>query len=443
MASTFNAFTLRARPAWTRRRSGIGSTSLLAAALATACSGGQTGDENTGSVIQELKGDAPRVAASGTLPNSASADGWAFAWKFYGEEATATENAFFSPYSISVASAMLVAGAAGETRTEIQSALDFSTDGEAFHQAQNAVSQALLSRNRPGSQIEATNAQTLRLVNDLWLAPAYRPASAFLDTLSAYYGASTYLAPFDTDPEASRKAINEKVATDTEQLIDEILPSGSLDRDVVCVLTNAIYFKATWEQQFGKAATQNEPFLADSGASSDVPMMHAEFGARYVVKPDYQAIALPYSANELELVAIMPTQGTFGAFIDGTSAESVTRISGELARGQVDLKFPKFGIESQVPLKARLQALGMLRAFEPGADFSPLGRGLYIRDAFHDATIELDEEGTEAAAATAIVAVPESIPPTPVPLVFDHPFVFFIRDIETNALLFVGHYVAP
>lgn len=420
----------------------MGSVGLLATALASACSsGGQTGDENTASVIQELKGDAPRVAASGTLPNSASADGWAFGWKFYGEEATADKNAFFSPYSISVASAMLVAGAAGETKTEIQSALSFSTDGDAFNQAQNAVSQALLSRNRAGS--EQANAQTLRLVNDLWLAPAYRPASAFLDTLSAYYGASTYLAPFETDPEASRKAINEKVATDTEQLIDELLPQGSVRSDVVFVLTNAIYFKANWAQQFGKAATQSEPFLSDSGASSPVPMMHAEFGARYVAKSDYQAIALPYASNELELVAIMPTQGTFGAFIDGTSAESVARISGELTAGQVDLKFPKFGIESQVPLKARLQALGMLRAFDPGADFSPLGGSVYISDAFHDATIELDEEGTEAAAATAFVGSVTSAPPTPVPLVFDHPFVFFIRDIETNALLFVGHYVAP
>jgi serpin B len=303
------------------------------------------------------------------------------------------------------------------------------------------VSQALLSRNRPSS--EEANAQTLRVVNDLWLAPAYRPGSAFLNTLSAYYGASTYLAPFDTEPEASRKAINEKVATDTEQLIDELLPKDSVTSDVVFVLTNAIYFKANWAQQFRKAATQNEPFLADSGASSDVPMMHTEFGARYVVKPDYQAIALPYAKNELELVAIMPTQGTFGAFIDGTSAESVTRISGELTGGQVDLKFPKFGIESTVPLKDRLEALGMLRAFEPGADFSPLGGNVYISDAFHDATIKLDEEGTEAAAATAFVGTVTSVPPPPVPLVFDHPFVFFIRDIETNALLFVGHYVTP
>jgi serpin B len=440
MASTLHASTSRARPL--RHPIGVGSLGLLVTALATACgSGGQTGDENTGSVIQELKGDAPRVASSETLPNSASADGWAFGWKLYGEEATADKNAFFSPYSISVASAMLVAGAAGETKTEIQSALDFSTDGDAFHQAQNSVSQALLSRNRSGS--EEASAQTLRVVNDLWLAPAYRPGAAFLNTLSAYYGASTYLAPFDTDPEASRKAINEKVATDTEQLIEALLPEHSVKSSTLFVLTNAVYFKANWAVPFGKASTQNEPFLADSGASSEVPMMRTDFNARYVVKPDYQAIALPYAKNELELVAIMPTQGTFGAFIDGTSAESVARISGELTGGQVDLKFPKFGIESHVPLMARLQAFGMLRAFQPGADFSPLGRDVYISGAFHDATIKLDEEGTEAAAATAFVGTATSIPAPPVPLVFDHPFVFFIRDIETNALLFVGHYVAP
>jgi serpin B len=123
----------------------------------------------------------------------------------------------------------------------------------------------------------------------------------------------------------------------------------------------------------------------------------------------------------------------------------VTRIQGELERTYLDLRFPKLEIEAKVPLKQRLQALGMLQAFElGGADFSALSSiPIFISDAFHDATISIDEEGTVAAAATAFVGVPTSAPPTPIPVVFDHPFVFFIRDIETNALLFVGHYANP
>ncbi|MEY2931049.1 MAG: hypothetical protein RL033_1798, partial [Pseudomonadota bacterium] len=158
--------------------------------MSLGCGGGQTGDEQTGdngTLLQELRGTAQRVAANGNLPNAASSDTWDFGWKFYHEEASPEANAFFSPYSISVASSMLVAAARGETKTEIDAALSFSGDtGPAFHQARNDVALALEGRNRPGT--EQTNAQALRVSNDLWLEPSFRPASEYLDTLSAYYG---------------------------------------------------------------------------------------------------------------------------------------------------------------------------------------------------------------------------------------------------------------
>ncbi len=416
---------------------------LCGAALIIACgNGGQTGDEHSDNELQELKGKAQRLSASGPLPNSASDDGWDFGWKFYAEEATPEKNAFFSPYSISVASAMLVAGAAGETKTEMQQALSFSSDGDAFHQARNAIAQALDARNRAAT--EMANAQTLRVTNDFWIQPDFRPAESFLDTLSAYYGASTFLAPFDTDPEASRRAINDKVALDTEQLIEDLLPPGSIEPSVVFVLTNALYFKARWANEFPKATTANEPFQAQSGASTDVPMMRVELGAPYFAGPDYDAVSLPYDKYELELVAIMPTEGTFDSFSQSLTADTVAEISAELRQTQIDLRFPKFGIKSKVPLKQRLQALGMLQAFEEGrANFSAMEANVFISNAFHDAIISIDEEGTVAAAATAFVGGTTSVPPPPIPVIFDHPFVFFIRDVETNALLFVGHYANP
>ena len=412
-----------------------------AALSASACgsNGGQTGDEHNG--LQELKGVAQRLSVSGALPNSASSDGWNFGWKFYAEEAKPGVNAFFSPYSISVASAMLIAGAAGETKNEMQAALEFSSEGDDFHQARNTVSQALASRNRPGNA--DSNAQALRVSNDLWLAPGFRPANSFLDTLSGYYGASTFLAPFSTKPEVARQAINGKVADDTEQLIPELLPVGSISGDTVFVLTNAVYFKSHWANEFSKAATVNQVFHAQSGASPEVPTMHAVLAAGHFAGPDYEAVALPYDRNELEFVAVMPAEGSFDAFSRDLTAASMASITGQLVRAQLDLSLPKFGIESEVPLKDRLQALGMQAAFTDSADFSGIAAGAYLSDAFHDAVITIDEEGTEAAAATAFTAVETSAPAAPIPVVFDHPFVFFIRDVQTNALLFVGHYANP
>jgi serpin B len=174
-------------------------------------------------------------------------------------------------------------------------------------------------------------------------------------------------------------------------------------------------------------------------------MMRSTLDASYFAGDDYTAVALAYEGRELELVAIMPTEGTFDAFTQNLSAAAVTAIQGELQRARLDLRFPKLEIEAKVPLKTRLQALGMLRAFEETqADFSAMGAAVFISDAFHDATISIDEEGTVAAAATAFVGVPTSEPiDPPIPVAFDHPFVFFVRDIETNALLFLGHYANP
>jgi serpin B len=432
-----------------RRRRGLAALQdrcLLPALLgALGCGGGQTGDEqtgNAGSVLQELRGTAARVASNGNLPNSATADGWNFGWKFYAEEQRPNDNIFFSPYSISVASAMLVAGAAGQTKSEIDSALSFSNDdGSTFHQARNAIAQALEGRNRQGSEFE--NPQTLRVSLDLWLARGFSPTPTYLNTLSAYYGAGTFLAPFESDPEAARRAINQKVARDTEQLLPELLPGGSIDSEVQLVLTNALYFRARWETEFSKSATTDEPFATAAGPTRDVPMMHGLIPGRYFASADYEAVALPYKNRDFELVAIMPPAGTFGAFASGLSAETVATASTRLESAKLELSFPRFGIESRVPLAERLQALGMLQAFDLGADFSALGSPpVYLSEAFHQATLALDEEGTEAAAATSF-GVSSAATPPPIKVVFDHPFVFFIRDVQTNALLFVGHFAGP
>jgi serpin B len=436
--------------AMSRLRSAFVAASSSILALTCACGGGQTGDEqhgDAGSVLQELKGTATRVTADSGFPNSAAQDNWNFGWRMYHQLAQPDQNIFFSPYSISSAVAMLVAGAAGQTKAEIDAAMSFTgDDGTAFHQARNSVAQALDARNHAATQNQ--DAQALHVSNDLWLDPSFHPSSAFLDTLSAYYGAGAFLAPFSTNPEAARTAINQRVASETQQLIPNLLPAGSIDPAVVFVLTNALYFKSNWSNEFSKDATHDAPFTTASGATASVSMMNATFETGYYSGSDYTVVSLPYFGHELELVAILPSAGTFADYVAQLQPDmlaTATSATASLETKNINLSFPKFDITSVIPLKTELQALGMQQAFdEVQANFDDLlGPGVYVSDAFHQATLSIDEQGTEAAAATALVGRAESAPPPPIQVVFDHPFVFFIRDIQTNALLFAGHYAQP
>lgn len=415
---------------------------LLSLLLAAAgCSSDEpSGSAAAGQLLQELHGATARVTASSAQPNSAASDNWAFAWKFYGAEAHADQNLFFSPYSISTAFAMLVGGAAGSTQAEIEQTLDFSSEGEPFDRAENDILQALGARNHTGS--ESTPAQALRVSNGIWLVPGFQPQQSFLDRLSAYYGVSAFLAPFDTNPEAARQAINDKIAKDTEQLIPELLPSHSVD-DAVLVLTNALYFKSRWATPFSPAATSDGPFRAENGTTPTVPLMHAALRASYSTNSEYQTLVLPYAQNELELVAIMPAAGRFDDFVSRLNADTIATAMTNVSFAQMNLSFPKFKLTHEVDLTSRLQALGMQTAFSDGADFSGIAPSLALSGAYHQATISVDEDGTEAAAATAVVAVETSAPLNPITVSFDQPFVFFIRDVQTHAVLFVGHYSNP
>ena len=389
----------------------------------------------------ELRGTASRLSAVGPEDGFASSDNEDFAWRLFALESDAASNLVFSPYSISVTFAMLSAGAQRQTLTEIQSTLGFSNGGSDFHASHNRVLQALDTRNLEGT--ESTNAQTLRLSNDLWLLPELRPSEPFLDTLSANYGAGVYLTRFDALPEQSRLAINAKVAEDTNQLIRDLLAPGSVTPETLLVLTNAIYFNARWAEEFQPSETERLPFVSAQGESVDTELMHkGDFTVSFQVTDDYAAVSLPYWGGELELVAIMPTAGTFAEFARELRATRVDGIVAGLDAGTVDLLFPKFEIQSDLPLGQDLRALGMQLAFTPEADVGSIGAGVYVSDAVHSATILLDEEGTQAAAATATSAG-AGPPSTPVPLHFDHPFVFLIRDVATDLTLFVGQFVVP
>jgi serpin B len=403
--------------------------------------GGQTGDEFN-KHYQRLEGDTERLDIEGPAVGSASQELLEFAWAFYLQAGDQSKNFVYSPYSMTTAASMLYAGAAGNTQAEVGDVFRFSPDGEAFHQARNDLMQYLDARN-----VEATanrNAQILKVTNDFWMAQRLMVKQDFLNTLSSYYGAPVHV--FDIGSDALRREINAKISADTNDLIPELLPENSILDNTIFVLTNALYFKARWEWEFNKDETMAADFLDIGGETDEVQMMHVsgfDWGHKKVGEVD--VVSIPYSGREIEFVAMLPPEGEFESFAAGLNAATVETLTSGLESVNLDLYFPKMDVATEVPLTDELKAAGMIDAWEEdAADFSSLGENhMWLSEAYHQTKIVLDEEGTEAAAATAFVGVDESAPPTPVPVTFNRPFVFFIRDVETQAVLFVGHYTNP
>lgn len=385
-----------------------------------------------------------RATAAQDVERRAVSDLASFAWSFYAQVRGSETNFVYSPYSIVAASAMLSAGAAGRTLTQMQAALRFSGVGAPLHGAQSALALLLHSRNRNHAGDPERKTQVLRISNDLWMATESPPKPAFLDTLERHYGSGVHLVSFHEDPERSRGAINQKVCRDTEGLIPELLPRGSIKPDNKLVLTNALYFKAGWESPFPKRLTEPRPFVKLSGETTQVATMSRVLQGHYADGHGYLAVALPYRGHELELVLLVPDAGSFARFVASLRVAQIGAITSKLRPERLALAMPKFQLQTTLPLKAELMRAGMVDAFTRAALFPLLGDGVYVSEAHHQARLILDEEGTEAAAATAFGARTLSgrREPTPIEVKIDRPFVFFIRD-TSGAVLFVGHIGDP
>ncbi len=368
----------------------------------------------------------------------------AFAFNLY--QALRTEkdgNLFYSPYSISLALAMAYAGARGETERQMADSLHFGLPQERLHLAFSALAQEL---DRRGEGAGGMDGQGFRLnvVNALWGQEDYRFLSDFLDLLAASYGAEMRRLDFARE-EKARRAINDWVSQQTEGRIQQLIARGTLDPMTRLVLTNAVYFNAAWARQFDPRATRDGTFHLLAGSSVLVPMMHQQASLAYAEGVDYQAVELPYAGYELAMVILLPAQGQFESFENALDAGRVQAILESLAGRQVALTFPRFDVESGFRLGTALAAMGMPLAFTLQADFSgmtPEG-GLFISDVIHRATISVDEAGTEAAAATAVVMPPSAMPANPVTVAIDRPFLFLIRDLQIGTVLFVGRVVDP
>lgn len=368
----------------------------------------------------------------------------AFAFNLYQALREKEGNLFFSSYSISLALAMTYAGARGETEQQMAETLHFILSQENLHPAFNALDQELASRGE-GAQGKDEKGFRLNIVNAIWGQKNYKFLDEFLDALAGNYGAGLRLVDFINAPEDSRITINDWVSDQTEEKIKDLISQGAIDEATRLVLTNAIYFNAAWLNPFQKELTQDGTFYQLDGTEVTVPMMSQIESLGYADGDGYLAVELPYDGNELSMVILLPDAGQFQAFESSLDAELIDSIMSDLEYTQVALTMPKFEFESEFSLAKALSAMGMPIAFSAAADFSGMTGTpeLTIADVLHKAFVSVDEAGTEAAAATAVIMELTAMPEEPAQVTIDRPFVFMIRDIETGTILFVGRVMNP
>ena len=367
-----------------------------------------------------------------------------FAFNMYQALKDEPGNLFYSPYSITQALAMTYAGAHGKTQQQMVAALHFAFPDDRLHATLNALDVGMAAA---GESQDEHNAFRLSMLNALWGQSGYAFQPDFLDVLGKYYGAGIHTLDFVKDQEASRQAINQWVSQQTNQRIQDLIARGGITPFTRLVLTNTIYFKASWQNEFDKSQTTDGPFFMMRDSTVQVPMMHGLARYGYVKENSVEVIELPYSNPDFSMVIMMPEAGRFQPFEQSLDVSKMAALINDLKLLEVDLTMPKFKFDDSFGLAKTLQGLGMTDAFTPGvADFSKIdgGKGqLFIQDVLHKAFIAVDEQGTEAAAATAVVVGTTAMPAESAKVVIDHPFLFLIRNKQSGTILFIGRVVNP
>jgi len=352
-------------------------------------------------------------------------------------------NLIFSPFSISLALGMTYAGARGETEAEMARALHFDLPEEQLHRAFNQLD--LLLASQPETSDEEQRLQ-LRLANAVWAEETFAFLPEYLDVLALHYGAGVHLADFIREYEAARREINRWVSDQTQDRINDLLPEGVLSSDTRMVLVNAIYFKADWLSQFDKDSTHAAAFHLLDGSEIQVETMSQGIHVPYVDGEGYQAIELQYAGGTAAMDIIVPDTGTFTDFEASLDRARLDGVLSGLQDSSVLLSLPKFTFSGDFNLSDALADLGMPLAFDPErADFSGMtgARDLFITDVVHKAFVAVDEQGTEAAAATGVIMGVTSAPAFEITLNVDRPFIFLIRHSESEQILFIGRVLDP
>jgi len=403
-----------------------------------------------GSNSQVLESKLPRVKVD-DIPSAdivtLAAANTAFSLDLYHQLKSLSGNLFFSPYSISSALAMTYAGAEGKTAEEMAEVFHFLMEEDKLHPAFNALDQYLEGLAKQEVPNDVGEVFQLNIANAIWGQKDFHFESNYLDTLAANYGAGLRLLDYVQEPEESRLIINAWVSDQTKERIQDLIPQGAIDSDTRLVLSNAIYFKATWLEPFEESLTEDMIFHGLDSEDFFVPMMSlsSDVSFPYYQGDGFQAVDLPYLSGQTSMLVLVPDQGNFYEFEAGLNMALLNQAIGELTYRPMYLSFPKFEFESEIGLAQSLAEMGMPTAFSDGADFSGMTntKDLFISDVFHKAFVSVDEEGTEAAAATAVVMKMTAAPENPLRLNVDRPFLFLIRDHQTNSILFLGRVVEP
>lgn len=395
--------------------------------------------DNTVATATPAATAAPRVPPGPVTPEErAVADaGNAFAADLHRELSKKEKgNLFFSPNSIEVALGMTLAGAKGTTEAEMAKALHLGADAKATQ----AGFGALLNRiNGEGKD----RPYVLRAANAIWMQKGSPLLPAFLSTIATSFGGAAREVDFIGAPEPSRATINFWVEERTEKRIKELIPKGVITPETRLVLTNAIYFKGKWANEFDKKNTKEDDFRTPS-AKVKASFMRDTRHVPYSHDGGVQVIELPYLGKELSMVVMLPDDPKALSALEASLGERIAK-GPPKSHKEVAIALPRFKMTMPLSLNDPLQALGMKTAFTSDADFSGMTgtKGYAISAVLHKAFVEVNEEGTEAAAATGVVIGITSVPPPPIPFRADHPFVFLIRENATGAVLFMGRVVDP
>lgn len=355
------------------------------------------------------------------------------------------ENIFFSPYSISTAMAMMYEGARNETAKEIQSVFHFPEDPSILRSS-FAVANSYLNRRGTSYKLNTANA--------LWVEKSFPLQDAFKAALMEFYMGEAFAVDFKGAAEKKRKRINQWVENETMGKITNLLPENSLNSNTRLILTNAIYFKGEWEEPFEKDQTESEDFWLNENQKKAVPMMNKTDSFNYAQTEELQVLEMPYKGGDLSMLILLPkgkTPKDLKSLEESLTMENMNLYRESLKRTEVNVFIPRFTFERDYKLKENLRDLGMPLAFdiqgqEQDAGFSGISKEkkLYVDQVVHKAFINVDEEGTIAAAATgAVFELTSSIRKDPPVFKADHPFVFLIQERTTGYTLFMGKVANP
>ena len=370
-------------------------------------------------------------------------------------------NRFVSPYSVGVALAMTYAGARGETRTEMAEAMRFVPTGEDLHRSVAALRGDLPlsdhgeSSAANGSETATTPEETEGAVpfslvgaNALWGQAEFPFREDFPEKLQRYYGAGLGRVDFAEAPDEARRAINGWVAERTRETIPELFPEGTFDQRTRLVLANAVYFRANWAETFDEEETEPKAFTTLDGTTSEVPTMHQKEQFPFAEVDGVKVLELPYAGENTDMTLLLPPRGEFREFERNLDAQRLGELLDGTEKTGVEVRIPRFEFRSSLELSERLAAMGMPTAFTRNANFDGMAEGdadanLALDSVRHEGYVRVDEQGTEAAAATGVEVVYTSQTLTEAEFHADRPFLFVIRHRPTDAVLFLGRVVDP